>query len=364
MKKTPLYENHCRLNGRMIDFGGWMLPVEYSGIIEEHQRVRNAAGLFDVSHMGEIAVRGKDAGTFIQKLITNDIAAANENKVIYSPMCYENGGVVDDLLIYKYSDENYLLIVNAANTEKDFNWIQDNLEGQAEAVNVSNDYAQLAIQGPLAQTILQKLTGESLNDIRFFCFKPDVEVGGTPAIVSRTGYTGEDGFEIYLPPEEAPQIWELLLAAGRDEGLVPVGLGARDTLRFEAALPLYGHELSKDISPLEAGLGNFVKLNKDRFIGLNALLLQQESGLKRNRVGFEMLDRGIPRNDYIVEANRRRIGYVTSGSYSPTLGKNIGMALIETGYSAEGSEFDIIIRNKPVRARTAGLPFYAKRYIK
>ncbi len=362
MKKTPLYENHCKLNGRMIDFGGWSLPVEYTGIIEEHRQVRNAAGLFDVSHMGEITVKGKDATQLVQKLITNNIAAAKEFQVVYSPMCYLDGGVVDDLLVYKYSNENYLLVVNASNTEKDFEWIRQNLEGQVAVENVSDAYAQLAIQGPKAETVLQKLAGTALNEIKFFYFKPDVMLGEVKAILSRTGYTGEDGFEIYIPAENAAGIWEQLLAAGKEEGIVPVGLGARDTLRFEAALPLYGHELSMEITPLEAGLGNFVKLNKENFNGMESLSLQHSSGLKRTLVGFEMLGRGIPRNNYEVSANGRTVGKVTSGSYSPSLDKNIGMALVEAGCSAEGTEVDILIREKPIKARIIKLPFYSKKY--
>ena len=348
----------------MIDFGGWSLPVEYTGIIEEHRQVRNAAGLFDVSHMGEITVKGKDATQLVQKLITNNIAAAKEFQVVYSPMCYLDGGVVDDLLVYKYSNENYLLVVNASNTEKDFEWIRQNLEGQVAVENVSDAYAQLAIQGPKAETVLQKLAGTALNEIKFFYFKPDVMLGEVKAILSRTGYTGEDGFEIYIPAENAAGIWEQLLAAGKEEGIVPVGLGARDTLRFEAALPLYGHELSMEITPLEAGLGNFVKLNKENFNGMESLSLQHSSGLKRTLVGFEMLGRGIPRNNYEVSANGRTVGKVTSGSYSPSLDKNIGMALVEAGCSAEGTEVDILIREKPIKARIIKLPFYTKKYRK
>jgi aminomethyltransferase len=362
--RTPLYENHLKLGAKMIEFGGWDLPVEYSGIIEEHRRVRSAAGLFDVSHMGEILITGPDAESAVQRLITNDISKAPEKKVIYSPMCYENGGVVDDLMVYKYSGERYLLVVNAANTEKDFIWIRDNLSGNARAENVSNSYAQLAIQGPEAEDILQRISQSPLSDIGFFFFNPDAIIGGVDAIVSRTGYTGEDGFEIYVPWDRAPDVWERILEAGRSNGLAPIGLGARDTLRLEAALPLYGHELSRDITPLEAGLAGFVKLGKDQFIGKDALAAQKSTGTARKLAGFEMVERGIPRNDYEVRANGRTIGKVTSGTWSPTLEKNIGIALIETGYSEEGTEIDIIVRNRPVRARVVNLPFYRKRYKK
>jgi len=364
MKKTPLYDNHLALNGKMIEFGGWLLPVEYTGILEEHRQVREAAGLFDVSHMGEILVRGRDAGAFLQELLTNDLSKAPDSKVIYSPMCYENGGVVDDLLVYKYADDHYLLVVNAANTDKDFAWIKDHLSGHVEAVNVSDAWAQLAIQGPNAEKILQEVTDFPLSDIRFYSFIPEVTVCGVQAMVSRTGYTGEDGFELYIPADKAPKVWESLLELGRALGLVPVGLGARDTLRFEAALPLYGHELSAEITPLEAGLGAFVKLDKDSFIGKDALLNQHNQGLKRRLAGFEMVGRGIPRSGYDIADNGSRIGFVTSGSYSPSLGKNLGLAMMDSRYCQPGIEFDVIIRNKAVRAKVIEIPFYRKKYRK
>lgn len=364
MKKTPLYENHLALHGKMIAFGGWLLPVEYTGIIAEHRQVRAAAGLFDVSHMGEILIRGRDSGVFLQELLTNDLSKTPPYKVVYSPMCYENGGVVDDLLVYKFADDHYLLIVNAANTDKDYDWIKDHLSGDTEVVNVSEHYAQLAIQGPQAQSILQAASDFPLENIRFYTFVPETKICGVQAMVSRTGYTGEDGFEIYMPAEKAPAVWEALLELGRGRGLVPVGLGARDTLRFEAALPLYGHELSADITPLEAGLGAFVKLNKGDFIGKEALASQQVQGLKRRLAGFEMTGRGIPRSGYEIMDNGSRIGFVTSGSYSPSLEKNLGLALLDSRYCDPGTEFEVVIRNKAVGARVSDLPFYRKKYKK
>lgn len=364
MKRTPLYEMHCRQGGKIIDFGGWELPVQYTGIIEEHEQVRNAAGLFDVSHMGEITVKGSDAEKLIQKLVTNNILGAKEYQAVYSPMCYPDGGVVDDLLVYKYTSQDYLLIVNASNTDKDFEWIQQNLEGDVEIQNVSSHYAQLAIQGPKAEAILQKLTDTPLSEIKFFYFKPKVSLEGIEALVSRTGYTGEDGFEIYVAFGNAVQVWEKLLAAGKEEGLVPVGLGARDTLRFEAALPLYGQEIAQDISPLEAGLGRFVKLDKEDFIGKAALVKQKEEGIQRKLVGFEMVDRGIPRSHYEIQAEGKNIGFVTTGSFSPTLKKNIGLALVEGSFAEEGTEFDVVIRNKLVKAKVVKIPFYTKKYKK
>lgn len=364
MKKTPMYENHRKLGGKIIDFGGWDLPVQYEGIIKEHKQTREAAGLFDVSHMGEITVRGKDAEKFIQNLVTNNIASAVDGQIVYSPMCYPDGGVVDDLLVYRLGAEDFLLIVNAANTDKDFSWILDNMRGDVLIRNVSDEYAQLAIQGPKAESILQKLVDLPLGAIKFYHFTDKAKVAGVPVIVSRTGYTGEDGFEIYINAKEAPEVWEKLLEAGKEDGLVPVGLGARDTLRFEVVLPLYGNEISKEITPLEAGLGFFVKLDKEKFIGKDALKQQKEEGLKRRLIGFEMAEPGVPRSHYEVFAFGKKIGFVTSGSYSPSLQKNLGLALVDIAYAAEGTELDIVIRNKQIRARVVSKPFYSKKYKK
>lgn len=364
MKKTPLYEKHVELKGKVIDFGGWALPVEYSGIIPEHEAVRNKAGLFDVSHMGEITVKGEDAEKYLQMIVTNDISVLNDNQSAYTPMCYTDGGVVDDLLVYKYSSTDYLLVVNASNTQKDFEWLLSQSFGNVEIKNVSDEYAQLALQGPEAQTILQKLSEVDLNLIEFYHFLGDVNVGEFKTIVSRTGYTGEDGFELYFKADHGPQMWDLILKTGKEYGLVPAGLGARDTLRFEAALPLYGQEIDKDITPLEAGLGFFVKLNKEDFIGKEALAKQKAEGLKRKVIGFEMVDRGIPRSHYEVFAEGRKIGYVTTGSFSPTLKKNIGLALIEAEYAKEGTEIEISVRNKNLKAKVIKKPFYTKKYKK
>jgi len=364
VKTTPLYEKHLELKGKIIDFGGWNLPVEYSGIILEHEAVRSKAGLFDVSHMGEITVKGEDAEKYLQMIVTNDISVLADNQIAYTTMCYEDGGVVDDLLVYKYSSTDYLLVVNASNTEKDYEWLNNNALGNIKIKNVSLDYAQLALQGPEAQAILQKLVQENLDEIEFYHFKSDVNVGGISALVSRTGYTGEDGFELYFASSEGPKMWDMLLEAGKENGIVPVGLGARDTLRFEAALPLYGHELDKDVTPLEAGLGFCVKLSKNNFIGRNTLSEQKASGLKRKLVGFEMLGRGIPRNRYEVHSDGKKIGYVTTGSYSPTLKKNIGLALVDAEYAKEKTAIEIVIRNKNVKAEVVKKPFYTKKYKK
>lgn len=364
MKKTPLYEKHIDLKGKVIDFGGWALPVEYQGILSEHEAVRTAAGLFDVSHMGEVTVKGPDAEKFIQKMIVNDISSMTDFQIYYSPMCYPDGGVVDDLLVYKYNNQEYLIVINASNTDKDVQWFQDHLEGDVEFKNASENYAELALQGPKAEAILQKLTDANLSRLKFYHFLPEVKIKGITALVSRTGYTGEDGFEIYLDPKDAPFVWDLLLESGKEEGLVPTGLGARDTLRFEACLPLYGQELDQNITPLEAGLGSFVKLNKEDFIGREALIKQKEAGIPRKLVGFEMIDRGIARSHYEVFAEGEKIGFVTTGSFAPSIKKNVGLALIDTKYAVEGGEIQVLVRNKQLKAKIIKKPFFRKSYKK
>lgn len=361
MKTTPLYEKHLELKGKIIDFGGWALPVEYSGIITEHEAVRNKAGLFDVSHMGEITVKGEDSEKYLQMVLTNDISVLKNNQIAYTTMCYEDGGVVDDLLVYKYNNIDYLLVVNASNTDKDFEWLENHVFGNVEVKNVSHEYSLLALQGPEAQSILQKHVKEDLNEIEYYHFKDNINVAGINALVSRTGYTGEDGFELYLASEDGSKMWDLLLETGKEEGLVPAGLGARDTLRFEAGLPLYGQEIDKDITPLEAGLGFCVKFAKDNFIGKDALAAQKAEGLKRKSAGFEMVERGIPRSHYEVFAEGKKVGYVTTGSVSPTLKKNIGIALIDAEYAKEGTEIEISIRNKNVKAKVIKKPFYSRK---
>lgn len=364
MKKTPLYEKHLELEGKVIDFGGWLLPVEYSGIIPEHEAVRTAAGLFDVSHMGEVIVTGRDAEKYIQKMVTNDISTMEDFQVYYTPMCYPDGGVVDDLLVYRYNTEKYFLVINASNTDKDVEWFQSHVFGDVEVKNVSPEYAELALQGPKAQVILQKLTDTNLDEIKFFRFLHGVNIGGISAIVSRTGYTGEDGFEVYIASADAAALWDKVMEAGKSEGLVSAGLGARDTLRFEACLPLYGHEIDKDITPLEGGIGSFVKLSKEDFIGKEALVAQKSAGLARKVCCFEMVERGIARAGYDVFAGDIKIGHVTTGTYSPTFKKNIGMALLDADFTDEGTEIRITVRNKGLKAKIVKKPFYSKKYRK
>lgn len=362
LRQTPLYPMHLKYGGKIIDFGGWELPVQYEGmgIVKEHHLVRENAGLFDVSHMGEVIVEGDKAEDYVQNLICNDVKPLQDGQVLYSPMCYPDGGVVDDLLVYRYDRNKYLLVINAANVEKDFAWMSEHLIPGVTAVDMSAQYAQLALQGPKAQAVLQQLTDTDLDSIRFFWFNPSVKISGVECIVSRTGYTGEDGFEIYIKPDAACFIWEEILSAG-DESVAPVGLGARDSLRFEAKLPLYGQEIDKDITPLEAGLGFFVKLEGDDFIGQTALSKQKEEGLKRKLVEFSMVGKGIPRSHYPVEKDGQIIGHVTTGLHSPTFKKPLGLALVPVEYSTPGTEFDIIIRDKAIPAKVATGIFYRKK---
>ncbi|MFB5165109.1 glycine cleavage system aminomethyltransferase GcvT [Geobacillus sp. NFOSA3] len=361
LKRTPLFAVYERYGAKTIDFGGWELPVQFSSIKEEHEAVRTRAGLFDVSHMGEFVVKGDDSLAFLQKMMTNDVSKLTDGRVQYSLMCYEDGGTVDDLLIYKKADGHYLLVVNAANIEKDFEWLHDHLFGDVELVNISQEIAQLALQGPLAEQVLQKLTNTDLSAIKFFSFQDDININGVKALVSRTGYTGEDGFEIYCRREDAVALWESILEAGKEEGVLPCGLGARDTLRFEATLPLYGQELSKDITPIEAGLGFAVKTNKAAdFIGKDVLKKQKEEGTARKLVGIEMIDKGIPRHGYKVFANGEEIGFVTTGTQSPTLKKNIGLALIKTEFTEMDTEVEVEIRGKRLKAKVIATPFYKR----
>lgn len=362
LKKTPLLAMHEKYGGKIIDFGGWALPVQFAGIIEEHLAVRQRAGLFDVSHMGEIDVRGPQALDLVQKLITNDASKLVLNQVLYTPMCYPDGGIVDDLLVYRLAEDHFFLVVNASNIAKDFDWILKVAVGYpgAKVENLSDSIAQLALQGPLAEGILQKLTDTELSTIAYYHCRQGVSVAGCRCLVSRTGYTGEDGLEIYSKPEDAATLWEAILEEGSDEGVVPVGLGARDTLRFEARLPLYGHEINQEITPLEAGLGIFVKLEKPDFIGRDVLVRQKEEGLRRKLVGFEMVDRGIPRQGYPIAKDGVEVGFVSTGSYSPTLEKNIGLGYVPVDLSKTGTELEVVIRGKGVKAKVIRTPFYQR----
>lgn len=361
LKQTPLFNHYKDYGGKTIDFGGWDLPVQFSSIKNEHQAVRTKAGLFDVSHMGEVLVTGEGALSYLQKMMTNDVSKLKIGQAQYTAMCYEDGGTVDDLLIYKRDEGNYLLVVNASNLEKDVEWMNQHITPNVVVEDKSNDYGLLAIQGPLAEKTLQKLTKEPLNEIKFFRFKEDVQVSGQNVLISRTGYTGEDGFELYASPEAIVILWDEILKAGESDGVVPAGLGARDTLRFESGLPLYGQELSQDISPLEAGLGFVVKLNKaEDFIGKEALSKQKENGVPRKLVGLEMIDKGIPRTGYKVFLDEEEIGEVTTGTQSPTLNKNIGFALLNTENAKVGTEVIVQVRKRMLKAVIISTPFYKR----
>jgi len=368
LKKTPLYDVYKDYKGvKLIDFGGWELPVNFeNGIIDEHLAVRKNAGLFDVSHMGEITVEGATSEDFVNWLVTNDVKTMNDHQCLYSPMCYPHGGVVDDLMIYRYSPTSYLLVVNAANTDKDFKWITEenewikNRNDVPTIKNVSADYAQIALQGPKANDYLREIVGPVVEEIKFFRFKDSIEIGGQSCIVSRTGYTGEDGFEIYCDSSAAAKVWNTLLNHTKDRGVLPCGLGARDTLRFESKLPLYGHELTQDITPLEANLSAFVKLEAEDFCGKDALVRQKESGVPRSLRGCEMIDRGVPREHYkVFSTEGDEIGYVTSGSKSIMLDKFCGLVLIKRGIGLKiGDEIEIEMNKKRKRAKLVKTPFY------
>ncbi|RPK27671.1 glycine cleavage system aminomethyltransferase GcvT [Paenibacillus xylanexedens] len=359
--RTPLFPLYQQYEGvRCIDFGGWELPVQFSGIQKEHEAVRERAGLFDVSHMGEFTVQGEQAEVFLQQMTTNDVTTLVPGQAQYTLMCYPDGGVVDDLLVYKLEDQHYMLVVNASNIDKDWTWLQEHLIPGVSMTNDSEQTALLALQGPLAVDIIGKVTDTDVSSIEPFRFVPDAEVCGVKLLLSRTGYTGEDGFELYVPADQAAMVWNGLMQAGEEHGLVPAGLGARDTLRFEAKLPLYGQELSATISPLEAGVGMFVKLNAGPFIGHEALLQQKNDGPARKLVGIEVLERGIPRPHYPIYAEGVQIGEVTTGTQSPTLKRNLGLALIDSKYAALETPLEIEIRGKKLKAEVVKTPFHKR----
>ena len=356
---TPLNSVHRALGARMVDFGGWDMPVQYSGIIDEHNAVRHAVGVFDVSHMGEIEIRGPEAARLTDFVTTNAVHKLKTGQAHYSGLLYEHGGFVDDILVHKVSDEHYFLCVNASNQDKDFEHIAAHNHFDAVVENAGERYAQLAIQGPKAAETLQKLTPVDLGGIKYYWFT-DGEVSSTPARIAHTGYTGEDGFEIYVPPAEAERMWQLVMDAGAEFGIKPCGLGARNTLRMESAMALYGHEIDASISPLEANLGWIVKLDKGEFVGRDALLKQKESGIRRKLIGFEMRARGIGRDGYEVRLSGVPAGWVTSGGPAPALNKNIGLCYLPIEQSVPGTSIEIMIRNQPVDAVTVETPFYKR----
>lgn len=355
LKKTPLYNTHISLGGRMVDFGGWVLPVQYSGIVEEHKAVREKAGIFDVSHMGEARVTGKDAFVYLQKLLTNDLTTMTSGRCRYSMMCYENGGTVDDVLVYKYDDENYLLVINAGNTAKDIDWFKKNAFGDVKITDESPAWAQLALQGPRFLDVLNKAGVAGALPEKNYTFVPESVVAGIPCMVSRTGYTGEDGVELYCKPEDAEKLHAALLEAGKEFGLIPCALGARDTLRFEAGMPLYGHEMNETVTPLEVGIGFAVKLNKEDFIGKTALL----APVKRARIGLRLIDRGIMREHCEVYCEGKAVGHTTSGMPVPTLEGSFAMALVDAEFAEKGA-FEVDVRGRKLKAERVEIPFYKR----
>ncbi len=381
LKRTPLYDRHVALGARVVEFGGWEMPVQYSGIVDEHNAVRNAAGLFDISHMGEVEVKGRDALAFLQHIATQDVAAIREGQSNYALLCRPDGGIVDDIFIYHLPD-GYMVVVNASNIEKDFAWMLDNLHGfDVDLTNISDRASMLALQGPLAEAMLAKATDPSTHStssgqassgqgidvagVPFHGVTIGMLLGDIPALIARTGYTGEDGFELFIDDDKVKQLWDGLLALGKDDGLKPCGLGARDSLRFEACLALYGHEIADDINPYEAKLGWVVKLDKGDFIGRATLQQIKRAGVQRKLAGFEVTGRGIARGGYEIRSLAGEpIGEVTTGMPSPTLGKNLGLGYVPTALAAEGSEFDVIVRDRPVRASVVKTPFYRPRYKK
>jgi aminomethyltransferase len=358
LKRTPLYALHKELGARMVDFGGWEMPVQYAGILEEHRAVRERVGLFDVSHMGELDVVGADSLAALQALTPNDVSKLEDGRIHYSAFLTEKGTFVDDLLVYRRAADSYLVVVNASNTPKDFEWARERAKGQVRVDDRSADYALIAVQGPKSAALLSRLSKPDPSDLPYYGFR-DTEVAGAKTLVSRTGYTGEDGFEVYCRPEDADKIFRRLLEEGQREGVAPCGLGARDTLRLEAKMALYGNDIDDTVTAYEADLGWIVKPGKGDFIGRETLVAQKAAGVPRKLVGFEMADRGIARHGYPAKTAAGP-GVVTSGTHSPTLGKPIGLALLPAAAAGVGTEFEVEIRGRAAAARVVATPFYKR----
>ena len=356
-KKTCLYDKHVALGALMSPFGGFEMPIQYSGIVDEHQAVRQSCGVFDVSHMGEVLITGPDAERYVNHIFTNDVTSMPAGKILYGMMCYENGGVVDDLLVYKCGENEFFLVINAANIDKDWEWIQEQSKGyNVKLDHQSDSYGELAVQGPESEHVMKDVLGIDGSDLIFYTFK---QIGDV--IISRTGYTGEDGFEIYATPNYIIECWDKLVASGRCK---PCGLGCRDTLRFEVGLPLYGDELSAEITPIMAGLGIFVKLDKDEFIGKDVLARQKEEGPAKKLVGIELSDKAIPRHGYVVLKDGQPIGEVTTGYHTISTDKSVCMALIDAQFTKLDTEVDIQIRKKVFPGKVVKKQFYNKNYKK
>jgi aminomethyltransferase len=359
-KRTPLHDEHIRLSAKMVEFAGWEMPIQYTGVMEEHRAVRNAAGIFDVSHMGRFEVTGAGATEYVQHLTTNDMSKLVDGMAQYSLLCNDRGTILDDIIVYRLTKERYLLVVNAINEAKDFNWCQRHAGANVTISDVTESEAMIAIQGPRAAKILQGLTDIDLASLPHFCFRTGTVAGIANCVLARTGYTGEDGFEIFVPSDSAIPVWRSIMERGKDQGLMPVGLGARDTLRMEMKYSLYEHEISEDINPLEAGLSWVVKLNAGDFIGRDALLAIKEKGLKRKLVGFQMIDNGIPRQGYHILVDGKPVGVVTSGTMSPSLNKPIGIGFVPADAASAGNKIYIDIRGRARLAEIVKTPFYKR----
>ncbi len=358
LKTTPLLDLHREMGGKIVPFAGWSMPIQFAGVMEEHRCVREKVGLFDVSHMGEIEVKGPGSLDYLQHLVTNDISGMTDGGILYSVMCYENGGVVDDLLVHRHAEDHYFLCINASNTDKDFEWAASHTGGfDVQAENISPQTAQLALQGPKALNVLKTLTDEDIDAIAYYRFIRG-KVNGVDCIIARTGYTGEDGFELYLPSENAAAMARRLFEAGAEHDIQPIGLGARDTLRLEMGYALYGQEITADINPLEARLGWVVKLDKPNdFLGKSALQAVKAEGIKRRLAGLKMKQRGVPRSHYNILKNGAVVGEVTSGTFSPSLNCGIAMGFVPVGQAKSGETFEVDIRGQGVPAEVVPLPF-------
>jgi aminomethyltransferase len=360
MKKTPFTEIHRSLGAKLVDFAGFEMPVQYSGIIDEHLAVRNRVGVFDVTHMGEFIVRGKDAAAFLQKMTVNDVTKLYEGRVQYSAMCYDDGGIVDDLLVYHCGD-HYMLVVNASNAIKDFDWLKSHVKGDVELIDRSAEFALLAVQGPQSIATLKKIVDVDLTPVGYYHFTHG-RLAGEDMIISRTGYTGELGFELYFRWDDAAakKVWDAVFAAGKEFGIAPVGLGARDTLRLEMGYCLYGNDIDQTTHPLEAGLGWITKLDKGEFLGKSVMLKEKAAGLKRALVGFTLSEKAVARHGYPLTANGKEIGHVTSGTFSPTLERAIGLGYVSVGNDKVGNTISVVIRGREVPATIVNIPFVNK----
>ncbi|HKJ92521.1 MAG TPA: glycine cleavage system aminomethyltransferase GcvT [Longimicrobiales bacterium] len=363
LKRTPLYDEHVRLGGKMVPFAGYEMPVQYEGILAEHETVRKRVGLFDVSHMGEVDVRGPQALDFVQHITTNDASKLVPGQAQYSVICRDNGTAIDDCIVYRF-DDHYMIVINASNRDRDVAWMMAHAgDFDARVADISDSIALLAVQGPKAQQVVARLSDADLDGIEYYHFGTGI-VAGKNAIISRTGYTGEDGFELYLDEADGAQVWQALMDAGEPEQIAPAGLGARDALRLEMGYALYGNDLDDDHTPLEAGLGWVVKLDKDDFIGRDALRRQKEEGLRQKLVGFVLTERGFPRHGYEIRYGGEPSGVVTSGLLSPSLGQGVGMGYVATEAAGKGSELAIMIRDKAVPAEVKRPPFYTESSIR